>query len=176
MRRSPADLAARLDRILACAGGLVASVPMPYLEHRSADGGRSLGDLAFHLFRAALAFADGMDLGRLPEEWLAQTRPPDLQDGDAVARYGALARGRIGGWFEGAGPGEYARVIDVFDGPRSGQDLLERTVADAARALIELYGMVDGLGIGPPEPLPVSVLEGLPVSRGPGAPADEDRS
>ena len=51
------------------------------------------GDLAFHLFRSTLAFADGMDLGRLPSEWLAQTRPPDLQDGDAVARYGALVQG-----------------------------------------------------------------------------------
>ena len=86
---------------------------MPYLEHRSAGGDRSLGDLAFHLFRSALAFADGMDLGRVPSEWLAQTRPPDLQDGDAVARYGALVRGRVAGWFEGAGPGEYARVIDL---------------------------------------------------------------
>ncbi len=176
MTLAPADLAARLDRILACAGGLVASVPMPYLEHRSADGDRSLGDLAFHLFRSTLAFADGMDLGRLPSEWLAQTRPPDLQDGDAVARYGALVRGRVAGWFEGAGPGEYARMIDLSDGPRSGRDLLERTTTDAARALIELYGMVDGLGITPPEPLPVADLEGLPLSRRPQANLDEGRS
>ena len=172
MTLSPADLAARLDRILACAGGLVASVPMPYLEHRSADGDRSLGDLAFHLFRSTLAFADGMDLGRLPSEWLAQTRPPDLQDGDAVARYGALVRGRVAGWFEGAGPGEYARVIDLADGPRSGRDLLERTTTDAGRALIELYGMVEGLGITPPEPLPVADLEGLPRYRASRRPAE----
>jgi len=132
---------------------------MPYLEHCSSAGGRSLGDLAFHLFRSALAFADGMDLGRLSSEWLAQVRPPDLQDGEAVARYGALARGRVAGWFEGAGPGEYTRVIDVFDGPRTGQDLLERTVTHAAQALIELHGMVEELGIVPPEPLPVAVLE-----------------
>jgi hypothetical protein len=149
---------------------------MPYLEHRSAGGDRSLGDLAFHLFRSALAFADGMDLGRVPSEWLAQTRPSDLQDGDAVARYGALVRGRVAGWFEGAGPGEYARVIDLPDGPRSGRDLLDRTTADAARALIELYGMVDELGITPPEPLPVADLEGLLVSRGPKARVDESRS
>jgi hypothetical protein len=112
----------------------------------------------------------------VPSEWLAQTRPPDLQDGDAVARYGALVRGRVAGWFEGAGPGEYARVIDLPDGPRSGRDLLDRTTADAARALIELYEMVDELGISPPEPLPVADLEGLPVSRGPRARVDERRS
>ena len=174
MTLAPADLAARLDRILACAGGLVASVPMPYLEHRSVDGDRSLGDLAFHLFRLTLAFADGMDLGRVASEWLVQTRPPDLQDGDAVARYGALVRGRVAGWFEGAGPGEYARVIDLSEGPRSGRDLLEQTTRDAAQALIELYGMVDALGITPPEPLPVADLEGLPASRGPKARGDEE--
>jgi hypothetical protein len=176
MTLSSPDLGARLDRILACAGGLVATVPMPNLVNRSDDGGPSLGDLEFHLFRSALAFADGMDLGRLPSEWLAQTRPPDLQDGDAVARYGALVRGRVAGWFEGAGPGEYARVIDLSDGPRSGRELLERTTMDAARALIELYEMVEGLGIVPPEPLPVADLEGLAVSGGPKVRADEGRS
>src|SRR5262245_28560778 len=164
-RTSPAALAARLDRILGGAAALVAAVPMPYLEHRSSGSGRSVGDLAFHLFRSALAFADGMDLGRLSPEWLAQARPPDLQDGESVARYGALARGRIAGWFEGAGSGEYARVIDAPGGPRTGRDLLERTVADAARDLIELYGMVEELGI-TPEPLPADVREGRPPSRG----------
>jgi hypothetical protein len=67
-------------------------------------------------------------------------------------------------------------VIDLSDGPRSGRDLLERTTTDAARALIELYGMVDELGITPPEPLPVADLEGLLVSRGPKARVDESRS
>jgi hypothetical protein len=123
-----------------------------------------------------LAFVDGMDLGRLPAEWLAQARPPDLQDGGAVARYGALVRGRVAGWFEGAGPGEYARVIDLPGGSWSGRDLFERTTTDAARALIDLYRMVEALGITPPEPLPVAVLEGLPVPRGPEARVDEPRS
>ena len=36
--------------------------------------------------------------------------------------------------------------------------------------------MVDGLGITPPEPLPVADLEGLPLSRDPEARADEGRS
>ena len=67
-------------------------------------------------------------------------------------------------------------MIDLADGPRSGRDLLERTTTDAAQALIELYGMVDGLGITPPEPLPVADLEGLPLSRGSAARVDERRS
>jgi hypothetical protein len=67
-------------------------------------------------------------------------------------------------------------VIELSDGPRSGRELLARTTTDAARALIELYEMVDGLGITPPVPLPVADLEGLPGSRGPKARADEGRS
>src|SRR5688500_16633243 len=173
---TPADLAARLDRILARAETLVSSVPTPYLEHRSAGGESSVGDLAFHLFRAALAFPDGMDLGRVPSEWLAQSRPPDLQDGDAVARYGALVRGRVAGWFEGAGSGEYARVIEVSDGPRSGRELLEQATAHAARDLIELHGVIEGLGIAPPEPLAAADFEGLPLKLKPHASLEDGAS
>ena len=67
-------------------------------------------------------------------------------------------------------------MIHLSDGPRSGRDLLERTTTDAARALIELYVMVDELGITSPEALPAADLEGLPLSRPPKAPGDEDRS
>jgi hypothetical protein len=42
--------------------------------------------------------------------------------------------------------------------------------------LIELYGMVDELGITPPEPLPVADLQGLLVSRGSTARVDEGGS
>jgi hypothetical protein len=176
MTLPPSELAARLDRILASAGRLVASVPMPYLEHRALGGGLCVRDRAYRVFRLALAYVDGMDLGRLPAEWVEQNAPPDLRDGDAVARYGALVRGRVGGWFEGAGPGEYARVIDVYDGPRSGHDLLEQMTARAARSLIELYAMVDDLGITPPEPLSAADLDGLPLPPSVPAPASDARS
>ncbi len=176
MRLSPPELAARLDRILARAGRLVASVPMPYLEHRALSGGLCVRDRAYRVFRLALAYVDGMDVGRLPAEWVEQDAPPDLRDGDAVARYGALVRGRVGGWFEGAGPGEYARVIDVYDGPCSGHDLLERTTAQAARSLIELYALIDELGITAPEPLPAADLVGLPLPPSARAASNDVRS
>ena len=56
-------------------------------------------------------------------------------DGAAVARYGALVRGRLAGWFEGAAPGEYARVIAVYYGPQAAHELLERTTWHAAQHL-----------------------------------------
>jgi hypothetical protein len=159
----PAELAARLDRVLACTAGLITSVPEPYLEHKAPGRDRTLRELAYHVFRLSLAFADGMDLGSFPETWLQEKAPPDLREGAAVARYGALVQGRLGGWFEGAAPGEYARVIDVYYGPQSGHELLERTAWHAAQHLRQLYALVEGLGIAPPQPLPVADFEGLPL-------------
>jgi hypothetical protein len=102
-------------------------------------------------------------MGALPEAWLREQAPPDLVDGPSIARYGALVRGRIAGWFEGAAPCEYARTIDVYDGPQSGHDLLARTTWHAAQRLRQLHAMIVDLGLTPPEPLPTSALEGLPL-------------
>lgn len=161
MARTPSELAARLDAILERAGRLVAIVPSPYLEHRPDPAGRSAREVAFSIFRGALAFADGMDLGRAPADWLTQEPPPDLADGGAIARYGALVRGRVGGWFDGAGASEYARTIEGPDGPIAGQAWLERTVARAGASLVELHGMVDDLGLAPADPLPPDLANPL---------------
>ena len=163
VRLPPLELGARLDRILACAGTLIGSLPIRALDHEPPGGARSVRDLAFQIFRLALAYVDGMDMGRLPESWLQETAPPDLVDGPAVGRYGALVRGRVSGWFEGAAPSEYARTIQVFDGPRNGHDLLERTTSQAAQRLRQLYALASDLGITPPEPLPTSDFDGLPI-------------
>jgi len=151
---SAADAAARLDGILASAERLVASVPAPYVAHRAAGSGLDVRDLAHRVFGVALAYVDGMDMGRLPADWLERPAPDDLHDGAAVARYGALVRGRVGGWFEGAGASEFARVIDTPEGPLSGDALLARTTATADALLTALRAAVDELGITPPEPRP----------------------
>ena len=162
----PLELGARLDKILACTGRLVGSLPIRALDHKPPQRDRSVRDLAFHVFRLSLAYVDGMDMGVLPESWLQEQAPPDLVDGPAVARYGALVRGRVSGWFEGAASSEYARTIAAYDGPRSGHDLLERTTSHAARHLRQLYALVGDLGLTPPEPLPTSNFEGLPLPAG----------
>ena len=132
--REAAALGRRLDEILAEAERIIRAVPEEEMRALVEDGA-SLRDLAFRLFRLGLGFADGMDLGRFSEEWRREPAPDDLRDGAAVARYGALVRGRLGGWFEGAGPGEFTRAIAVPDGPRPGLDLLERVTSEAERRL-----------------------------------------
>jgi hypothetical protein len=160
---TPLELGARLDRILARTGRLLAALPPSALDHKPPQRDRSLRDLGFHIFRLSLAYVDGMDMGELRESWLQEKAPPDLVDGPAVARYGALVRGRVSGWFEGAGPSEYARTIEVCYGPQNGHDLLERTTRHAARHLRQLYALAADLGVTPPEPLPTSDFDGLPL-------------
>jgi hypothetical protein len=163
VKLSPAELAARLDRILAATGRLIVALPPQALAHKPAKRDRDLLNLGFHVFRLALAFADGMDMGEFPETWLQERAPADLTDGAAVARYGALVRGRLGGWFEGAGDGEYARVIRVYYGPQTGHDLLERTTWHAAQHLRQLHVVATELGVPLPDSMPVADFEGLPM-------------
>ncbi len=162
-RLSPAALASRLDRILESSGRLLARIPDALIEWKPPERDRSLRDLGYHVFRLSLAFVDAMDRGQLPAEWLGERAPAALDAGDAIARYGALVRGRLAGWFEGAGADEYDRVIEVYYGPQSGHDLLERTTWHAAQHLRQLYVLAERIGVTPDAPLPSDALAGLPL-------------
>jgi hypothetical protein len=161
-RFTTADLAARLDTILDTTQRLIQGLLVETLDWKPPERDRTVRDLGYHVFRLSLGFADGMDLGRFPAEWHGETAPPDLVDGAAVARYGALVRGRLAGWFEGAGPDEYSRVIDVYYGPQSGYDLLERTTWHAGQHLRQLHALAERLDFTPPA-LPADALRGLPM-------------
>lgn len=152
-RLDPGELGRRLDDILAAGERMIREVS-------AADLDPPLRDMAFRLFRLGLGFADGMDIGRFPDEWRYERAPDDLLDGASVARYGALVRGRLAGWFEGASLLEFARVIVVDDGPQTGHELLERATGAAAGQLRLLHDSLARRGLGPREPLP-AVLDGL---------------
>ena len=158
-RLDPGELGRRLDAILAAGERMIRGVPEAGLDP-------PLRELAFGLFRLGLGFADGMDRGRVPEDWRHEPAPADLLDGASVARYGALVRGRLAGWFEGAGPREFARMIAVHDGPRPGHELLERVTAAAATQLRALHDALARRGLAPGDPLPAA-LDGLPAAAPP---------
>jgi len=80
---------------------------------------RSIRDLGFHVFRVGLSFIDTMDQGRMPDTWFEERAPEGMRDGGDVARWGALVRGRITGWFEGARDDEFERVLEIYYGPRA---------------------------------------------------------
>jgi hypothetical protein len=161
-RLSPRALAARLDAILAESQKLIGTMTREHVDWIPAERARTVRDLGFHVFRLSLAFVDGMDRGEFPEGWLQERAPEALTDGAAVARYGALVRGRLTGWFQGAGDDEYARIVAVYYGPQSGHELLERTTWHAGQHLRQLHDCARRLGMTPP-PLQASLFADLPM-------------
>jgi DinB superfamily len=160
---SPRELAARLDRILEAAQALLTRFDAAQLDVVPPERARSIRDLGFHVFRVGLSFIDAMDQGRLPETWFDERAPAGMDDGGDVARWGALVRGRIAGWFEGAAPDELERVVDVYYGPQGAHDLLERTTWHCGQHLRQLYVLAERLKITPPAPLPSGLFERLPI-------------
>ena len=163
LKLAPAVLAQRLDIVLDTTQQLIRNVPDRHLDWRPPERNRTFRNLGYHVFRLSLAFVDGMDLGEFPESWLLDQAPADLHDGAAIARYGALVRGRISGWFEGASPAEFERIIKVYYGPQSGHDLLERTTWHAAQHLRQLYILAARIDVKPEGPEPVEAYKDLPL-------------
>lgn len=161
-----AELGMMLDRVLAATERLITGVPDGQMAYRAPECDRTIRDLAYHVFSVALAFADGMDVGQVRVEWLRARAPAELRDGPGIARYGALVRGRVGGWLEGAGPREFSRMIAGEAGPQSGHDWLVRTAWHAAQHLRQLQALAEALGLPVTEPLPAVELArlALPVS------------
>jgi hypothetical protein len=162
-RLAPAELAARLDRIVEAAAGLVAALPDTALGFTPPERDRPLGDLAYHLFRVAASFPDALEQGALPEAWFQETRPAALDGAAALAAHGRAVRERLRRWFAAAPAVTDERVVAVYYGPQGAHELLERTTWHAAQHLRQLWDLAARLGIEPPEPLPAEALAGLPL-------------
>jgi hypothetical protein len=163
VRLSPQALAARLDRILATAEALLRRVDAERFGWKPPERDRSLGNLGYHVFRVGLSFIDAVDRDDLPEVWFGENAPDDLRDGPALARYGALVRARIAGWFQGAAGDELTRVVHTYYGPQGAHELLERTTWHAGQHVRQLYDLFARLKLDPPAPLDPALFEGLPM-------------
>ncbi len=163
VKLSPVVLAQRLDTILASAEALVRAIPESRMEWTPPERNRPLADLSYHIFRLALGFIEGVDRLTFPATVHSDTAPADLRTGEALARFGALARARVAGWFAGAGGDEFTRVVETYWGPVPGHDLLERTTWHTAKHLRQLYVLAESVEVKPPAPMPVQAFEGLPM-------------
>ena len=163
VRFTPQALAARLDRVLESAQRLIERFDAARLDHVPPERKRTVRDLGYHVYRVALSFIDAVDGGELPESWFDDRAPGDLMTGSDVARYGALVRARISGWFQGAGPDELTRTVVTYYGPQKADELLERTVWHAGQHLRQLYVLAERLHVTARAPMPMDALEGLPL-------------
>ena len=135
---TPAQLAERMDLVLAATQRAIRQVPREHLGMKYPGRDRTVHQLGFHVFRVAASYADTREQGNLDGAWFEENAPPEMADGDAVARYGETVRARLRAFFARPGlvrwrgehllrPAVGARVHGAHDvalGPAPAADLL----------------------------------------------------
>jgi len=159
----PAELARRLDTVLAATQRAIRQVPREHLGMTAPGRDRSVRQLGFHVFRLSAAFVDTREEGHLSEHVFDEQAPAEMADGDAVARYGETVRRRVAAY--SARPGWCDGDVSTYYGPQTAHDFMERTTWHAAQHLRQIYWFLDRMGVRADAPLADAALEGLPMPR-----------
>ena len=158
---APAELAWRLDAVLAATQRAIRQIPREHLGMKAPGRDRTVRQLGFHIFRLSVAFADTREQGYLSEQVFEENAPPEMADGDAVAQYGDGVRRRLREY--SARPGWCDGAVSTYYGPQSTHDFMERTTWHAAQHLRQIYWFLERMGVVAHAPLTDTDLEGLPL-------------
>ena len=157
----PAELAERMDLVLAATERAIRQVPREHLGMKYPGRDRTVRQLGFHVFRLSAAFVDTREEGHLSEHVFDEQAPAEMADGEAVARYGETVRRRLAAYC--ARPGWCDGTVSTYYGPQSAHDFMERTTWHAAQHLRQIYWFLDRMGVRADAPLADADLEGLPI-------------
>ena len=161
LQLAPAELARRLDTVLAATQRAIRQVPREHLGMKAPGRDRSVRQLGFHVFRLSTAYVDTREEGHLSEHVFDEQAPAEMADGDAVARYGETVRRRIAAYC--ARPGWCDGTVSTYYGPQSAHDFMERTTWHAAQHLRQIYWFLDRMGVRADAPLADADFDGLPI-------------
>ncbi len=151
---APAELVRTVRLVLDAAIRAAGQVPgdkweMTY-EHRP----RPLRELVRHLFHVVEASVDADVLGVFPaERWLKQIDVPYMTGRVRLLRYGETVRAKYDSWYSHIDEDAFARTIDADVGPRTLNQVLERTRLHAGQHLRQVYAFLEMAGVEPQEPL-----------------------
>ena len=160
---TPAELARRLDVVLAATQRALRQVPREHLGMKAPGRDRTVGQLGFHVFRLSAAFVDTCEQGHLLAAWFEESPPGETADGEAIACYGDTVRRRLAAyhtrpdWCEG--------TVSTYYGPQSAHEFMERTTWHAAQHLRQIYWFLEQMGVRAESPLTDADLDGLPMPR-----------
>jgi hypothetical protein len=160
---SPAELATRLDMVLAATQRAMHQIPREHLGMKAPGRNRTVRQLGFHIFRLSAAFVDTREQGHLPEQTFEENPPPGMADGESVAAYGETVRRRLteyctrAGWCDG--------TVSTYYGPQSAHDFMERTTWHAAQHLRQVYWFLERMTVQADSPLTDVDFDGLPIPR-----------
>lgn len=160
----PAQLVARLDRVLAAAARYTRQFTEPQLREVFRNRNRTPGGTAFHIFRVAemgLQAAQGIEL---KFEGFNDV-PPTEWTGADIAGWGLQVRERVLAWWkeQEAKDPTLDFTVPTYYGQRPMHDVLERTAWHAAQHTRQVMLMLETYGTAPDGPLTAGDLAGLPV-------------
>lgn len=162
---SPAQLAARADRVLATAVRLVRQMPDARLGHQLPHRPRSWRVLMHHVFQIPVAFLDAQDCGkRLEYEVLVAPPPESMRTSADIAQFGAAVHARFGHWWQSTRDQSFTTPVDTYFGQTTRHEMLERTVWHSAQHVRQLAALLEQSGITPDDPLRQADIAGLPLT------------
>ena len=162
-RLPPAELARRLDTILAATQRALRQIPAEELGTKGPGRDRTVRQLGFHVFRVGASFVDTREQGHLSEKWFGENPPAEMADGDALARHGDTVRRRLSAYF--AKPDWCEGSVSTYYGPQNTHAFMERTTWHTAQHLRQIYWLLDRMRVRADSPLTDADLEGLPFPK-----------
>ena len=154
---SPEELIASLREIVDAALRAVRQFPEATdWEKRAPGRDRPLRELARHLFHVVEMSVDADLLEMFPAKtWLEARDIPALKGSERLARYGEAVRAKFEAWYGSASldPAAFSRPLDADVGPRTLEQVLQRTRMHAAQHLRQLYAFLGWFGVTPRDPL-----------------------
>jgi DinB superfamily len=150
----PAELVRTVGLVLDAAIRAAAQVPEDKWEMTYDHRPRPLRELVRHLFHVVEVSVDADVLGVFPAEaWLKQIDVPYTTGRSRLLRYGETVRAKFNAWYSDIDEEAFARTIDADVGPRTLNQVLERTRLHAAQHLRQVYAFLEMAGVQPADPL-----------------------
>ncbi|MFQ5764748.1 MAG: DinB family protein [Rhodospirillales bacterium] len=162
---APAELAERIDGILAGAHRFTAQLPEDALDTMLPDRPRSYRQLAYHIFNIAEVFLDRVEKDApYTYESLLSVLPDGIDTKQDLLDFQAAVQARFDRWWETAGrETDFTQPGKVYYGDVTLHEVLERTGWHSGQHTRQLMLTLERLGIAPDGPLGNGAFQGLPM-------------
>ena len=163
---SPADLAARYDRVLSAAVTTTRQMPDGALGNTLPNRPRSWRVLLHHLFQIPAEFLDSLEEKRaLSYEKLVEGPPEDMTTSAEIADFGEALHARFNGWWCDQGSKlDFSQPFEAYFGTTTLHEMFERTVWHSTQHVRQVQDLLEREGIAPADPLGLDIIEGLPLT------------
>ena len=162
---SPAELAAKLDRILETAVRLTRQMPDERLEDLLPNRPRSWRVLMHHVYQIPVAYLDMEEHGRtLTYEALTEPPPDAMRSSAAVADHGETVRARFAAWWSRTAGEDFSGRVPTYFGGTTRHEMLERTVWHTAQHVRQVASLLERAAVVPDRPPTSDDLRGLPLT------------